>query len=495
MKSRYILLFLISVWSLGGCSVIDFSDNPNEPQSTSPQSILTNVAFGSFTHNHIWQASMAMRYMVQTADGSIFQTYDWGRGDFAEYNYLRNAQKMIDEAGDEPSSQPYVAIGKILRAHNFFMLTCMYGDVPYFQALEGENTSLDMQERFYPAYDSQEEILTGILLELEEANEILKNSFGLSVENDIVYSGDLTKWRKLANTYQLRILLMMSKKASDTILGIPQRFNEIVSNPGEYPIFTTEEDQALVNYLNTEGVRYPFYNQLGFSTKIYIGKELCDLLVSLKDPRLFIFADPSELSQSADPNARYDFNNYKGVDVTLSLDEMNAVIENKEFSRINAAHYAGNPVGEPSLALSFSEAMLTLAEGVELGWTDAVDAKQCYEQAIRSSFSFYGLSADFDSYIKNPDVAYNARNALTQIYRQRYIIYTIQGDFMSLFHYHRTGFPEMKCGPGQVTVGVPYRMRYPQVEVDMNQSNMENALRNQGFAEDDEMNKLWIYQE
>ena len=494
MKRRNIILSLICACCLGSCNVTDFSENLNEPQTTSPQSLLANAEFASFTHNHILQAAISMRYMIQTADGSIFQTYDWGRGDFAEYNYLRNVQKMIEEAGDEPANQPYVAIGKIMRAHSFFMLACIYGDVPYSQALRGEDTSIDMQERFYPAYDSQKEVLTGILLELEEANEILKNAVG-TVESDIVYSGDLSKWRKLANTYQLRILLMMSKKASDPALGIPQRFDEIVSNPGEYPIFSSEEDQALVNYLNTEGVRYPFYNDLDLGSKRYIGKELCDLLVSLEDPRLFVFADPSELSQASDPNARYDFNNYKGVDVTLSLDEVNALIANKEFSRINAAHYADNPVGEPSLALSYSEVMLALAEASVLGWTNAVDARRCYEEAIRSSFNFYGLSADYTSYIENPAVAYDENNALTQIYRQRYIIYMIQGDFMSLFHYHRTGFPEMVCGRGQVTTGVPYRMRYPQVEVDMNQVNMEDALRNQGFAEDDEMNKLWIYQD
>ena len=222
MKRRNIILSLICACCLGSCNVTDFSENLNEPQTTSPQSLLANAEFASFTHNHILQAAISMRYMIQTADGSIFQTYDWGRGDFAEYNYLRNVQKMIEEAGDEPANQPYVAIGKIMRAHSFFMLACIYGDVPYSQALRGEDTSIDMQERFYPAYDSQKEVLTGILLELEEANEILKNAVG-TVESDIVYSGDLSKWRKLANTYQLRILLMMSKKASTPNEPSPSR--------------------------------------------------------------------------------------------------------------------------------------------------------------------------------------------------------------------------------------------------------------------------------
>lgn len=477
------------------CDVTDFSENLNAPESVSPQSILPHAEFMSFTHNDLLKSSLSMRFMVQTGDGSKAQMYDWDRGNFDEYNHLRNVQKVIDESGEDAKNKAYVAVGKIMRAHNFFNLTCMYGDVPYSQALKGENQDINTSNRFYPAYDAQKDVLLGILNELKEANQLLKEYPDASLENDIIYEGDLSKWRKAANSYQLRILLMMSKKASDQSLGIPKRFQEIVENPTEYPIFSTFTDQLQIKYLNSDGVTYPLYNDIDMISKRYIGKEICDLLKELQDPRLFIYAEPSEKSQEENPaNAQYDFNNYQGVDATLPLNDINVALNDKTFSRINRKRYSQTQEGEPSVVLSYAEVMYALAEAYQLGWITSINPQKCYEEGIKASFSFYGLDNYYEQYIQNKNVSYNQQKALLQIYQQRYIIYMMQNDYMSLFQYHRTGYPEMKCGKGQITNQVPFRMRYPLNEVNMNHTHHQEALNNQGFAEDNEMCIPWLYQ-
>src|ERR1044072_7141845 len=95
---------------------------------------------------------------------------------------------------------------------------------------------------------------------------------------DIIYGGKADKWRKLANSYKLRILIMLSNKVDDAELKVKQRFNAILTNPAEYPIFENASDEARLNYRNTDNVRYPLYNFLDVRNKRFMGKSLCDMM-------------------------------------------------------------------------------------------------------------------------------------------------------------------------------------------------------------------------
>ena len=56
---------------------------------------------------------------------------------------------------------------------------------------------------------------------LIETNDI-NNS--LSASQDIYYSGDLTKWQKLVNSFKLRVLVSLSNKTTVAELNIPGPF-------------------------------------------------------------------------------------------------------------------------------------------------------------------------------------------------------------------------------------------------------------------------------
>lgn len=490
-------LFSASLICLASCSVADYNLNPNSPANSHPQAILPEALFQTFRHNYYGEPAIAVRQIGVSGEGSGWQTYDWGRGGFNEYSSLGEVQRILIESGEAAELQAYVGVSKIMRAHSFFHMTMLYGDVPYSAAMQGENSELSEKERFQPVYDSQKDVFVGILKELEEANTIFKNlPAEATLQGDIVYGGDLLKWRKLANSYQLRVLLMLSGKEADADLQVATRFDRIVSDPTEYPVFETAADQLALNYLNTTGVRYPGYNSMDIQSKNYLTTEFCDLLVGMRDPRLFVIADPSEKAQEANPEgARYDFASYKGVDMTMSMADVNDAISTKEISRPNVEYYTLNPQAEPSLAFGYSEFMLALAEGAARGWTGAVDAATCYNEAIKTSFDFYGVpAAEYTTYVASSSAAaYDSAKGIEQIALQRFILFTRQGDFHPLFHYHRTGFPEITCGIGQVKTAVPFRFRYPQNEINVNSVNMEAALKNQGFAEDDSALKPWIY--
>src|SRR5690606_36200947 len=118
-------------------------------------------------------------------------------------------------------------IGLVLKSFFFQSLTDIYGNIHYSQALKAKNGNIN-----FPAYDSQEAIYNGILDDLALANTLLSPS-NEAVSGDILYNGDVTKWRKFANSLRLRCLLRISARVD------PQaQMTAIVSDPVSYPLFT-----------------------------------------------------------------------------------------------------------------------------------------------------------------------------------------------------------------------------------------------------------------
>lgn len=489
MKNLMIIIAVLQ-FSISSCNVDEYNANPNNPTSVDPQALLPEVLFNTLRDRYITTGPLAVQHITATSDANIWQTYQWGNGSFDEYNILRNITKMMEEAEARNGIDAYAAIGKVLRAHLFFYLTRMHGDIPYSKALQGQNYNKPESERYAPKYDSQKSVIMGILSELEEANQIFRNS-KLTVSGDIIYNGNMDKWRRLANSYKLRILIMLSNKADDPDLKVKTSFAAILNNPGEYPIFENTDMEAKLNYRDATNVRYPLYQQLETRNKRYIGKTICDLMKSTKDERLFIYADQTESAKRAGLPVN-DFSTYEGVDASLAIGAINNMVASSNYSRVNTDYYTTRPVGNPALALGYAELMFAIAEAGVRGWINA-DAKECYEKAITASYTFYGLSNKAAAYISGDLVNWDPARALEQIYQQRYLLFFYQCDFEPLFHYHRTGYPQITCGAGQITTSVPYRLRYPINEQNTNKQNLEKALADQGFSEDNSMNKLWIY--
>ena len=480
MNKRIIYLMVSVIVMLTACKQEKYNKDPNRPTEVGAQAILPNIIFNSFKNRYAWQPAFIVRQAVQTSDRMVYQSYEWTNGDWAEYNVLRDVTKMMESAG---GAKEYLAIGKILRAHHFFFLTRMYGAVPYKEALGGQQS-----KNYQPKYDSQKEIMLGILSELEEANQLLIKP-DAAITGDILYNGDLKKWRKLANSYKLRVLLMLSKKENDQDLQVAKRFNNIVSNPSQYPIFENDADEAKISYRDYENVRYPLYIDLGVRNKRFMGKTLVDALKKLQDPRLFYYAMPF-LNASAQGKTGFDA--YEGIDASQSLNAATADGSSGNFSRINTHNYTDLATGKPSLGFSYSELMLAIAEAAERGWV-GVNPATFYGQAIQSSFKFYDI-VNADGYIAKNPLSLVKETALKQIHEQRYILFNVQSDYESFFHYHRTNFPEIVCGQGQSTAIVPFRMLYPVDEQAVNGSNYQNALKEQSFNADNTLMKPWLYQ-
>jgi hypothetical protein len=326
------------------------------------------------------------------------------------------------------------------------------------------------------------------LQELEDANNLLDDSKG-EIKGDIIYGGVASQWKKAANALKLRLLIHLSKKEANTNLNIKTQFQNIISDPGKYPLFASNADDAqLVFNTSAQNNYYPDFGYLSLGTSISMEKGFIKILKDRSDPRLFAMAEPIPGKNAG------IFANYEGVDGGQTLADQQTA--SSDASRIKS-RYHDDKINEPWVLIGYAEQELLIAEAISRGWiTGAGTAQEHYENGITASMKFYGIDdADITTYLAGPEVAFNPGNALDQIAVHKYIALFMKGGYESFFEQRRTGIPTLSVGPGTYNdMKVPKRWLYPQSEYDYNGGNLEDALQSQYGGSDDVNGVMWIIQ-
>jgi hypothetical protein len=145
--------------------------------------------------------------------------------------------------------------------------------------------------------------------------------------------------------------------------------------------------------------------------------------------------------------------------------------------------------------MGYAEQEFLIAEAISRNWVTG-NAKTHYENGIRASMNFYGISnGDVTTYLAHPLVVFNPANALSQIAVQKYIALFMNGGWEAFMEQRRTGIPTLSVGPGTFNNGlVPKRWLYPQAEYDYNLVNLNDALHRQFGGTDNVNNVMWLLQ-
>ncbi|MBU2949308.1 SusD/RagB family nutrient-binding outer membrane lipoprotein [Tamlana agarivorans] len=505
MKHYKFIYFSLLVLVFGACTgnFDEIAKNPNNPEEVTPSLLLTTNALAvtaPYYSKTFFNHPLLIRHNVWTSGIENSQYYFFDRSGFGTYSSLRNVIKMEEEArrtGDDV----YVGLGHFFRAWYFHSLTLTFGDIPYQEALEGETDAL-----FTPKYDTQEDVFVGILDQLEQANTILANTDNV-LGGDVIYDGDISKWRKAVNSFTLRVLISLSKKEGDSKINIAEKFAQIVGDPSTYPIFTSNDDNMQRVFFDIEGERYPF-NGLTHNHSQYphMDSFLMDILKEREDERLFYFAEPTQnaVSSGLQPN---DFDAYSGADGTADFNDIVQLEADNELSRIHSRYYEQFDA-EPYVSLGYWEQEFNIAEAAQLGWIPN-SAEEHYNEGIRANMLFYrnnavsydGVTLDdtyIDDYINGPEVAYDPSNGIEQILTQKYIGSYLNTGFNFYYEQRRTGFPDLPVNPNtNLSTGdlnkIPVRWKYPQSELNVNTENVTEAINRQ-YPVDDVDSLMWLLQ-
>ncbi|MDR6197667.1 SusD/RagB family nutrient-binding outer membrane lipoprotein [Siphonobacter sp. SORGH_AS_0500] len=531
MKKYYKFSFLLVFSLLVSCKdLTELNVNPNGIQAdvANPNLVLSTVLTEGpklYLNLGFGDISGVMQHTQGDAWFSSRNDYDWSGSQswMAYYDVLRNNQMVYNRAVDL-KYEFHQGVTLTMRAFLFGLITDLWGDAPYANALKGD---LGGNEYTMPKYDSQESIYAGVLADLEKANTLLSKSLaeyqGIDASADVIYGGNPAKWRKLANSLALRYYLRISGKLPEKAkAGI----EKIVANPTQYPIITEATDDATLAYVgNNDGDSWPSNTVYDASGSNYRRIKMCATLVNamqaINDPRLAIWAKKVEVPLVVDATLPAKTDVIKDGKRYLSPDKVGT-------AQINTnADYVGLPPSVSSLPSSYNlnptpgqlsynphvsylneiykaakgsllkarlisaaEVHFILAEASQKGWA-AGNAQTHYESAIRASLTTWGVSSFAATYLANEGVKY--KGTLEQLMQQKWIAsWTAATE--SWFDFRRTGLPALTPGPAANRRVLPIRFYYMSDEIRINQANAASAieqLEESAYSQADGKNSAW----
>ncbi|MCG8306457.1 MAG: SusD/RagB family nutrient-binding outer membrane lipoprotein [Cytophagales bacterium] len=484
-KLKYIVTMIAILSVASSCDEFDVeTTNPNTPLSVAnnPELVLTNIQkdVADRLVNDAWNDANLMAQYSARIVFTAFDQFEWGdNGGLWQtmYRNIRNAQQLYDNAV-ETEHMSYQAVSLILKSWMFQVLTDIYGDVPYSEAVSARQEEPIIQ----PKYDAQRDIYLGILADLEKANSILGSAGLPAIRGDIYNGEDLDKWRKFANSLRLRAYLRLSEVEPQMAqTGI----SNIFSNKSGNPYVESNDDNITLTYLSTNPNVHPRSEASGYRVGSFneyrMSETLENVLKSFDDPRMMRWFEPTAKSvENGNPEWAGMLNgvvdgtaySYKGGDAFLS-----------KFGDI--FYFEPNTV--EAMLFMASESHFILAEAAQRGWISS-DAKSHYDAGILANFQYWGVDMPGD-YLTRPGVAYDGD--LETIITQKWLS-LLYVDYQGFCEFKRTGYPStIKPGPDAFYPEYPSRYLFPNNEQQSNNENRLAAVQNMGASDDDIRTSVW----
>jgi hypothetical protein len=472
---KYLLLSLAAIAVLVTACTKNFDTVYSDPEAlknTAAGYFLNEILYDGanaglrqalFTNNELAQVTVfasetreTQRYIIRTTE------YDYSWENY--YATLKNVKDMRLAA----QRDKYVnceAMSLVLWAWLYENLVDTYGDIPYFQALDGYP---DYQLR--NKFDRQDEIYQDLVNKLDTANNMFNTATKMEIGNDFMYNsqdstGGILKWKELGNSMRLRLLMRISAKSAEARAQI----NMILSNPGKYPVFTDATQSAAVRYTNTGTFLNPYYNarDADWNGDRAMAKFFIDTLNAWNDPRIAKWATPTS-------------GQYVGLQSGFTRAEEDSVTANP-VSVLLLTLKSSSLTGQ---IMQYSEVEFIRAEAILRGYTTG-SAQTAYENGIKGSFSYWGSSLPSD-YLTRPGVAYDG--SLRQVLTQKYYALTFN-DMQQWAEIRRTGLPVLPRGDATAGLIYPRRIPYPLLVQSANAANYQAAVAAMGG--DDIDTKLW----
>ena len=274
--------------------------------------------------------------------------------------------------------------------------------------------------------------------------------------NDVLYGGNVMKWKRLANSLRMRLATRMSNVARSVA---KTHIEEILGDLNTYPIMSENADNAYLVWQTSSPYQEPWFADKLARDDHGMCITFIDILKDFNDPRLAVFAKP----------ATFD-GEYRGV----ISGAMPGSYTLSHISRIGSIFRDEADGFTPIMRAA--EVHFMIAEAAFRGWnTGGLSAQQAYENGITTSFEEYDLGAPGE-YLSGAGVAWN--NDVNQIHLQKWICLFKNGN-EAWAENRRTDVPQLGHAPYSPYTGhnrPPFRYPYPVDELNLNSANIEPHL-------------------
>jgi len=468
--SSAMLLLLCS----NGCKKVDFGNINQDPnQTTEPitSALLANAL--AALSNTVWDQGG-----IRTIPGYYAQYFSQTQyTEFSRYSrtttnmdanfyagMLNDLQVMINyntnedtkgKAAVNGSNNNQSAVARILKAYNYWWMTDLWGDIPYSQALKGNGTV---------PYDKQQDIYKDLIKELKEAVD--QFDAGGAAKGDILFNGNIARWKKFANSVRLLVTLQMSKVDANLA---KTEFANALSHPAG--VIESNSDNATMLFPGGafDNNFYNYYNVVLRDDEA-VAKTMTDWLSNRNDPRINAYGSSA-------------------VGFPYGLTRDNAVTfgnANTNFAR--PIHPSLRTATSPTVVIGAANVWLARAEAAFRGWT-AENTANTYARGVEESMRQWGVynAGTFPGYLANPNVDLAGGSVLEKILNQAWAAWYPNGT-QGWNIWRRTNYPTLTPAPGQANP-IPRRMAHGANEANLNPQNW--ATGTAGYTVNGEKDSQW----
>ena len=426
MKRLIYSILLLGAVSVGCKKITDINTDPTQFTSVSAEATMNAVfrvtpyVLSPAPINNLWEVAN------WTSPGGRYNNFDGSVLWQSSYvTILQNVEQLLKTYGNDTAAVNRVQIARIYKAYIHSVLVGALGPIPVSQANNPNYLTTVM-------FDSEDSVYSYILTTLKDASSKINVARATDkLAYDVIYGGDLLKWKKFANTLRLKVALRATR-----VLG--PKANQVVSEcmADEVNLINAEGEGAKIQFDNTaQQNQNPYYwtysgKANGAFTLQFpkLNEFMMAFLRSYKDPRLHAYYDSLPLGPAATPNSLRQII----TDTLPSLADDSLRVVNypipywcwpkaltllagwvpdlagfvSPMVNVNLASNIDSSIWlnptRPFILLGYAETLLMKAEAKQLGLGGAQTAEQYYNAGVKANFDFW--KTNFDTYkgIANP---------------------------------------------------------------------------------------------
>lgn len=495
---NYSLLLVVMLFAVS-CDkgLEELNKNKTSPTSVDPALLLNNAVVNlSFpTRSLIFDVGIVQQMV--TPNGGVLAGANFNQdnkdnvlgGIWSAYfqNVIKYTHDVIVRTKSNTARSNLYNMARILQAYAFMVLTDEYGDIPYTEGGAGYSDQV-----FFPKYDAQQTIYTDIIKELTEAATAL-NASGAIETSDVLYAGNIAKWKKFTYSLLLRAGMRLSKadatKAQSTAAAAFAGGVIIDNADNAYMRHDANYQNPIGNTLNgTEAANF------------YLTKPFVDQLKNTSDPRLSAIAIRYVGATSGPTQTPANGNTSAAVQIGMPIGKDNGTIVAAATADGLASFYDYSQAdrrrivktSSPVFFVTAAQTQLLLAEARFRGWITSGTAAQYFSDGIKAhmdQMATFDAGCAIAGGARDTYIAANPLGAgteLQQINTQYWIASFLNGP-ETFANFRRSGFPVLTPNPyGQPNnPDVPNgtfirRLTYPTSELSVNTENLNAAIARQG---------------
>ncbi len=520
-KVHIILLTVLFACQTGDLNQLD-SPNSITPDSADPELLLnsvqlnfmTAIAFNEDNEDGI-NVRAAEFVRMQHLFGAYAGPFSLTSGSIDDLwtDFYRDALQDINTLvplAEDRELSGFVGVAKILQAYSYVMLVDTFGNVPYTEALAGNEIP-------NPRPDDGQDIYLDMLDIIDEGIAAI-NAPNAVMPNDLFYGGDKSQWVRLANTLKFKMYVQMRLTGDFT-----SEINSLISSGLIEDATDDFQFQYSTVSTSTGDSRHPYYalcydadGSDDYMTNYYMFQ--LKEAKGFPDPRLryYFYRQTTEVPTGDDLpcegepgfNFCYLGDLYRGRDhgdqdgvppdqlerTTYGLYPIGGAFDGDNFADVTQNPGAGG-AGIFPLMLSSYVKFLQAESALTSGTTG--NPRTLLEEAIRASMekvlnfipgqvnaSFAATPADVDNYVTFVLGEYDAaagNDAKLDIIIKEYYIALWGNGYEAWNNYRRTGFPS-DLAPHVDTPGeFPRVFLYPATVVNTNSNINQQSITTQVF--------------